>query len=125
MLGDTIRKLRNSKKMTQRELACILHISTSTVGMYERNQRNPDKDILIKIADYFGVSIDYLLGYEPLKQELNQFDKVMNEATSMFTDKEIPEEDKEKLMLALNELFWEAKQNNKKHAKSSNKNNSN
>lgn len=62
MFGRKLKELRLEKKINQSELGEIIGISPSTVGMYERDQRFPDKDILGKIADYFDVSIDYLLG---------------------------------------------------------------
>lgn len=62
MFGKKLKKLRLEKKINQSELGEIISVSPSTIGMYERDQRFPDKDILIKIADYFEVSVDYLLG---------------------------------------------------------------
>lgn len=62
MFGGILKNLRLEKEINQSELGEIIGISPSTVGMYERDQRFPDKDILSKIADYFEVSVDYLLG---------------------------------------------------------------
>lgn len=62
MFGRRLKELRLDKKINQAELGEIIGISPSTVGMYEREQRFPDKDTLGKIADYFEVSVDYLLG---------------------------------------------------------------
>lgn len=59
-----LKSLRTSKGMTQDELAKILKISRSTVGMYEKGDREPDYETLESIADFFNVSIDYLLGRE-------------------------------------------------------------
>ncbi|MEI5948890.1 helix-turn-helix transcriptional regulator [Bacillus albus] len=60
--GNIIRDLRKQRKITQKELAKSLQLSESTVGMYERNERQPDYNTLIRIADYFKVSTDFLLG---------------------------------------------------------------
>ncbi len=62
MLGDIIKDLREQKNLTQSSLAKLLNISPSTIGMWEQNRRSPDNDALKKIADFFGVSADYLLG---------------------------------------------------------------
>ncbi|WP_148550714.1 helix-turn-helix domain-containing protein [Paraclostridium bifermentans] len=62
MFGRRLKELRLEKKINQAELGEIIGISPSTVGMYEREQRFPDKDTLSKIADYFEISVDYLLG---------------------------------------------------------------
>ncbi|EEL64119.1 helix-turn-helix domain-containing protein (plasmid) [Bacillus cereus] len=60
--GNIIRDLRKQKGITQKELALSLKLSESTIGMYERNERQPDYNTLIRIADYFNVSTDFLLG---------------------------------------------------------------
>ena len=66
-MGDfnkILKSLRISKGLTQDELSKILKVSRSTVGMYEKGDREPDYETLEYIADYFNVSIDYLLGRE-------------------------------------------------------------
>ena len=57
-----LRELRQSKHLTQAELGAVLKVSASTIGMYEQGRREPDNPMLTKMADYFGVSIDYLIG---------------------------------------------------------------
>ena len=57
-----LKSLRAADGMTQDELAQVLKISRSTVGMYEKGDREPDYETLESIADYFNVDIDYLLG---------------------------------------------------------------
>ena len=59
---DRIVYLRDGKDLKQKELAEILGISRSTLASYEQGRREPDFDTLQKIADYFNVSTDYLLG---------------------------------------------------------------
>lgn len=65
-----LRQLREDKGITQAELGKILSISPSTIGMYEQGRRSPDYDTLNKIADYFGVSTDKLLGRDSLQRGL-------------------------------------------------------
>lgn len=62
MFKDRLKELRYKKELSQRELASILNMSPSTIAMYETGQREPDAETLKKIADFFGVTIDYLLG---------------------------------------------------------------
>lgn len=57
-----LKELRESKEMTQAELSKALKISPSTVGMWEQGRRQPDCEMLKRIADYFNVTADYLLG---------------------------------------------------------------
>ena len=53
--------LRKKEKMSQEQLANKLNISPSTVGMYETAKRQPDNEMVTKIANLFNVSTDYLL----------------------------------------------------------------
>ena len=57
-----LKLLRSEKKITQQDLADALHISKSSINMYERGERQPNFETLELIADYFNVDIDYLLG---------------------------------------------------------------
>jgi transcriptional regulator with XRE-family HTH domain len=63
IFAQRLRELREEKQITQKSLAEILGLSSrSTIANYEQNDREPDYETLIKIAKYFEVSIDYLLG---------------------------------------------------------------
>lgn len=67
MKGNRIKLLREEKQIKQDELAKILSISPSAVGMYERDEREPNDEITLKLAEYFGVSTDYLLGKSDIR----------------------------------------------------------
>ena len=67
MFSETLQQLRKSKRLTQDQIADILEIPKRTYGSWERNERQPDFDMLCKIADYFGVTTDYLLGRTPME----------------------------------------------------------
>lgn len=60
--GDRLKFLRKEKDFTQSELAKIFSLGESTISFYESNKRTPDYELLEKIADFFNVSVDYLLG---------------------------------------------------------------
>ncbi len=62
---NIFKSLRISNGLTQIETAERLGISRSTIGMYETGAREPDFETLEKIADFFHVNTDYLLGREP------------------------------------------------------------
>lgn len=62
MLSVRIKELRTSHNLTQVEFAKALAVSKQAVSNWENNNIQPSVDMLIKIADYFGVSTDYLLG---------------------------------------------------------------
>lgn len=57
-----LRELRNSRKLSQQELANLLEISKSSINMYERGEREPGLDALEAMADFFNVDMDYLMG---------------------------------------------------------------
>ncbi len=61
MLGARIAALRRSAGISQSELAKMLKISPSAVGMYEQGRREPALDILAAMAEIFGVTIDFLV----------------------------------------------------------------
>lgn len=61
-VGNRIRELRKSYKITQNEFANRLGVTKSAISSYENGSRLPSYDILIKISLIFKVSTDYLLG---------------------------------------------------------------
>ncbi|HIE12145.1 MAG TPA: XRE family transcriptional regulator [Desulfotomaculum sp.] len=61
-LGERLAALRREKGLSQAELAKLLNMGQSTIAMYERTRRTPDPTTLKRLADFFNVSVDYLLG---------------------------------------------------------------
>ena len=57
-----LRALRKEKNISQLKLALDLNMNQNSISRYENREREADYETLIKFADYFGVSIDYLLG---------------------------------------------------------------
>lgn len=64
MFSIILKKLREDKGLSQYALAPILNVSQSTIGNWEAGSRIPDTTMLCKLADYFNVTVDYLLGRE-------------------------------------------------------------
>ncbi|MCB4338682.1 HTH-type transcriptional regulator Xre [Bacillus subtilis] len=60
--NETLKKLRREKNLSQKELGNKLGLAESTIGMYEQGKRQPDYETLLKIADFFEVTLDFLLG---------------------------------------------------------------
>ena len=56
-----IKELRKQRNITQLKLAMDLHTTQNTISRYESGEREPGISELVKLADYFGVSVDYLL----------------------------------------------------------------
>lgn len=61
-LGEKIKQLRH--KLTQEELAVILGVERSTLASWEVNRREPDIATLCRLADFFKVSVDWLVGHK-------------------------------------------------------------
>ena len=59
---NTIKELRKSKKLSQKELADILNVHQTAISQWEQNRTMPDIDMIKKLAKYFGVTTDYILG---------------------------------------------------------------
>ena len=57
-----LREIRRAKGVSQLRLAMDLNTSQNTISRYETGEREPGINELIKLADYFGVSVDYLIG---------------------------------------------------------------
>lgn len=57
-----LRQLRKERRISQLKLALDLNMNQNTVSRYENREREADYETLIRLADYFDVSIDYLLG---------------------------------------------------------------
>lgn len=57
-----LKELRKQKKISQVKLAMDLNMSQNTISRYENLERQADYATLIRFADYFGVTLDYLLG---------------------------------------------------------------
>lgn len=73
MFGNVLKNLRVSKGLSQEELSNKFGVSTSTIGMYETNKREPNFELLKEFASFFNVSTDYLLE-QIKKDDLANFD---------------------------------------------------
>lgn len=62
--GERVKELRIEKGMKQSDLAKVFNIKPATLSRWENGIIEPDYKTLIKLAKYFGVSADYLLGLE-------------------------------------------------------------
>lgn len=76
MFGDKLKQLRNSHNLTQKELGEKFNLSQRVIGYYEKNERFPDQTTLLKIAEYFDVSIDFLLGRTDYKHNHDDISKL-------------------------------------------------
>ncbi|HDI3055687.1 TPA: helix-turn-helix transcriptional regulator [Clostridium botulinum] len=71
MFGDRLKELREEKGMTQEQLGKLLNITKQAVYSYEKGDNEPNMDALVKIANIFNVSLDYLLCRTKERYNLN------------------------------------------------------
>lgn len=74
MFGNRLKKLRNDAGYTIKELSEQLSLKERTYYSYENNEREPDSEILVKIALLFNTSVDYLLGLSQKKDKPSEND---------------------------------------------------
>ena len=80
-LGERLKSQRELKKLSQKEVAKLINVSSSIVSNYENGERTPSLEILVALARTLNCSTDYLLGFE--KQE---HEKLLD--VSMLTDEQ-------------------------------------
>ncbi|WP_100373109.1 helix-turn-helix domain-containing protein [Bacillus sp. FJAT-45037] len=115
MLHERLKKLRNELKLTQTQLAEKLDITRGTYAHYEIGKRQPDYETLQKIADFFEVSVDYLLGRTDTPIHIEQ--ESPDENLFFFDEENVTEEELEKLKEHLKYIRWLADQENGKEEK--------
>lgn len=74
MIGEILRVLRDERGLTLKQMGEILGVSHMTYQRYEKNDTDVSTDMLVKLADFYGVSADYLLGRTEVK-EMNRLSK--------------------------------------------------
>lgn len=82
-----LRALRLEKKMSQKQLADAVAVSQQSINKYENHSVEPDIKTLILLAEYFNVSVDYLIGHSDIRrkyEEIRPFD--LNESESAFME---------------------------------------
>ena len=72
-----LKELRQQHNLSQQKLAEILHISQQSVYKYENNITSPDIETLIRMADFFNTSIDYLVEYTDISHKIEPIQQTM------------------------------------------------
>ncbi|HID9510937.1 helix-turn-helix domain-containing protein [Clostridioides sp. ZZV14-6150] len=99
--GDRIKQLRENMNLSREELSNKINISYSALSKYETNNRFPDKVTLNKIADFFDVSTDYLLGRN--KNISNEEDEEVKELVDIIY--KLDKEDRDAVLKILDSLI--------------------
>jgi transcriptional regulator with XRE-family HTH domain len=120
--------MREDAGMTQSELGQLIGVSERVLGYYESNDRVPKKpETLQKISEVFHVSIDSLFGQEEafIQNAGEQFGRigfiqaqdVLRGVQAIFAGGELPEEDRDEFFRLVAEMYFDAKQKNKKYGR--------
>lgn len=106
-----IKNLREEKKHTQAEVATRLGIARTTYASYEQGFREPDNDMLKKIAEYFDVTIDFLVGRTDLPQTTEEAKEPLAIRTWLRTgNPDLNEKERDELAEDLEKYFAYRKQ---------------
>ena len=101
-LGEHITAIRKKKKLAQSQLGKLAGTSGDLIGRYERDEVKPSIEVVIKIADALGVSIDFLVGKTDLEIDQNTLER-MAEITKL------PEEGKKQIFMVVDALLRDFK----------------
>ena len=118
--GEKIKNKRAEIKMSQQTLADKSGLSLRTIQNYESGQRHPANISIVKdIASALGVSYDYLLDDKSQyvidaalrggSEAALDVDRLISDIQGVFAGGMLSQEDKDKVMRAINEIYWEAK----------------
>ena len=116
---NRIKQLRLEKKLNQKELAEIIGIAQPTLSGWETGRTQIDYDNLIKLAKYFEVSLDTLLGADTAPTQIGEkipkdLKKLLNEEEITLNGRMVSPEDKEKMLRIIEALYYDAKEENKR-----------
>ena len=119
--GERLADLRGRRSLTQSEVAKLTNISRSRLSLYEINQREPDLATTKQLADFFNVTIDYLIGRDNIEslspttegENSNDLIKFLERPKVLFDGIPLTKEDKSKIKASLDIIFWDAKRKKK------------
>lgn len=124
--GEKLRKHRKEKGLTQAELAKRAGLGLKTITNYEKGSTYPqNREVYGKLAEILGIDVDYLhnenddflnsaskkYGYRGKKQA----EQLLEEMGGLFAGGELSDDDIDGVMKAMQELYWRAKEANKKY----------
>ena len=127
MFKDSLKKLREEKNLSQEVFARAMGIAQSTVGNWESGTRMPNIEMTQKVADFFNVSVDYLIGRKDISiqdssiqdspaqdnyiQENERYQEIIEKTTqALFFDDEISDRDKETIFKNISDAFWKSRE---------------
>lgn len=101
-IGSKLKTLRKGRKLTQLELSEKLELSRATISNYEVGRRTPHLSELRRFAEFYGVGLDYF-GVDTTDESF----ELLSRAKSVFANKDIPREERERLYKELMKMYLE------------------
>lgn len=92
-----LKELRDQKRLNQQGLAIKLNVAQGTISAYEVGTRTPDIQMLIRFADFFDVSVDYLVGRSDVKKQIQSSDLSQDELDHIYAYRQLSKEKKGKV----------------------------
>ena len=119
MLSTVLKTLRKERQITQRELAGYMNVAQQTVGKWEKDQTFPNIETLKKLAEFFNVTIDFMLEQKPGGRNKipRRLEEIIEEEVFTLNGEIATAEDKEKITRLIEALYYDAKEKNKRGAK--------
>ena len=127
MFSARLKNLRTAKNITQKDLALLIGLDRTSVTKWETKGVVPDPQTLSKLASFFAVTTDYLLGVsddprphnpstgkEASARETRQLEQLLEMDGLTFKGAPLSEDDRNKIKAALEIAFWDAKEKNKR-----------
>lgn len=98
-----IKELRKDAHISQQQLADVIQISQQSINKYENHNVQPDLQTLIRIAEYFNVSVDYLIGFSDYPKRFSAHEPPFTEEELQFLSlfNKLNAEEKESILLIL------------------------
>ena len=102
-IGAKLKTLRKGRRLSQLELSEKVGVSRCTISNYECGRRTPHLSELRRLADFYGVGLDYF-GVETKDESF----ELLSRAKSIFLNKEIPKEERERLYREIMRIYLNA-----------------
>jgi len=125
---EKLQKLRKDKGFTQAELAQLVGVSSRSIQNYELGARYPKRNILDKLCEVLGTRIGYLVSSDDFIGLVRAEDgargaasaqQLLDCAGALFAGGDLSDDDKDKVMLALQNIYWKSKTRNQKYSSKS------
>lgn len=119
MFSEKLKDLRKRTKKNQEEVANDLGLTRSNYSHFENGRNQPDNETLVKLANYYNVTTDYLLGHDvpdwATQDDIIDLEEMLNSNVNMaYGGENLTEEEKQRVKDVLTGIFWEKIKDRKK-----------